>query len=484
MYLLVRLLPVMRSRVKGMARLIRNDISNSFIDKWFNEWKPGQIKHITELRAVELFSLSDENLNRHLAEVLAFLCESLKIHGLLMGVELSNALLAFTCRELFGWDDKQTVCLLSGLSATTSSASLRLAELSQMARKQPKLLQLLESGNVEQMVEQLANVAPDFARAFESYQQDFGCRAVAFEVALPTIAETPTLAISLILNQVKRSYDPQTDSAVLAQERNSALATAEELLANRSPHDRQLFERDLKRAQRAYPIREDHEFYLGQAPLALLRYTALEIGRRLAQRGQLSERDDVIWLEVPELQNALQSGDDYRRLVQRRKAERTWVEAHQGPASYGKRTNPPSASVFPRDARVMMAGVIWMFERMQALEQSAQAQKEGDTIRGIAASSGNYTGKVRVILNEGQFSKIQAGDVLVCPTTSPVWSMLFPSIGALVTDSGGILSHPAIIAREYRVPAVVATGNATQLLRDGQRVTVDGSGGVVKVEAK
>ena len=82
-------------------------------------------------------------------------------------------------------------------------------------------------------------------------------------------------------------------------------------------------------------------------------------------------------------------------------------------------------------------------------------------------------------MGEHQFGKIRAGDVVVCPTTSPVWSVVFPSMGALVTDSGGILSHPAIIAREHGIPAVVDTGKATDTLNDGQRVTVDGDAGVV-----
>jgi pyruvate,water dikinase len=84
-------------------------------------------------------------------------------------------------------------------------------------------------------------------------------------------------------------------------------------------------------------------------------------------------------------------------------------------------------------------------------------------------------------MGEHQFSKIRAGDVVVCPTTSPAWSVVFPSMGALVTNGGGILSHPAIIAREHGIPAVVGTGNATDVLKDGQRVTVDGSTGVVEV---
>jgi pyruvate,water dikinase len=103
----------------------------------------------------------------------------------------------------------------------------------------------------------------------------------------------------------------------------------------------------------------------------------------------------------------------------------------------------------------------------------------GTNLHGLAASAGQYTGPVRIIMGESEFGKIQAGDVLVCPTTQPPWSVLFPSIGALVTDSGGILSHPAIIAREYRIPAVVATGNATSFLKDGQVVTVNGNDGIV-----
>ncbi len=127
-----------------------------------------------------------------------------------------------------------------------------------------------------------------------------------------------------------------------------------------------------------------------------------------------------------------------------------------------------------------MEAMFWLMERILAPDQSGRAQGASSTaIRGIAVSPGQYTGPARVIASESEFGKLQAGDVLVCPTTTPVWSVLFPSIGALVTDTGGILSHPAIIAREYRVPGVVATGNATKLLRDGQMVTVDGATGLV-----
>lgn len=80
-----------------------------------------------------------------------------------------------------------------------------------------------------------------------------------------------------------------------------------------------------------------------------------------------------------------------------------------------------------------------------------------------------------------EFSKLCPGDIVVCPVTSPVWSVLYPSIGALVTNHGGVLSHPAIIAREYTLPAVVGTQVATSTLHDGHIVTVDGGRGTVEV---
>jgi len=128
-----------------------------------------------------------------------------------------------------------------------------------------------------------------------------------------------------------------------------------------------------------------------------------------------------------------------------------------------------------------MEALLWARNRVFAAEHSGHEQAGGRVLHGIAASPGVYTGPACVIRNESAFGKLRAGDVLVCPMTSPVWSVLFPSVGALVTDTGGVLSHPAIIAREYRVPAVVATGNATRMLCDAQTVTVDGNAGMVEI---
>ncbi len=105
----------------------------------------------------------------------------------------------------------------------------------------------------------------------------------------------------------------------------------------------------------------------------------------------------------------------------------------------------------------------------------------GNGLTGTAAAPGTYTGPVRVVRGDQDFSKLRYGDVLVAPITTPAWTVLFSQAGALVTDTGGLLSHAAVIAREYGIPAVVATGAATDRLEDGQIVTVDGSSGTIHV---
>ena len=482
MPILIRVVPQMRARIKGCAEAIRSDKAGHFIQRWHTEWKPGQIARIAELRSVDLAALSDDELAEHISGLMAFFRESVEYHFLLHpAVALALAALAFACRDLIGWDDRQALELLNGLSEKSSEPARRLTELARMAGDRPAIRSLLEYVD-ENTIHRLAEVDEEFATAFATYQREFGCRALSYEFREPTLAETPTLILALIRDQLVQGFDPEAVALELKQKRAAAVAEARALLAGRSATERERFERVLVGADQAYPVREDQEFYTISAPFGLVRYTLLELGNRLADRWQLAHRDDVFFLELEEARSALRDGGDRRELVSRRKAERTWVEAHPGPASYGKEPGPPpSFTALPPEARFAMEGFLWAIDRILAPETSGQQHEAGATVRGIAASPGQYTGPVRVIMSEAEFDKLQAGDVLVCPITSPVWSVLFPSVGALLTDTGGILSHPAIIAREYRVPAVVATGNATRLLRDGQKVTVDGNTGLVQV---
>jgi pyruvate,water dikinase len=484
MPLLIRLVPRLRRRIADAEAAVRTDKAGRFVEQWFRQWQPDLAARIAALLDTDLATLDDQALDAHTARALALLHDGLDIHFLLHGALMPIlAEFAFACRDLLGWSNEEACELLAGLSTTSTEPARRLAELAGMAARRPAVRRLLEEVDAG-TASQLASTDPEFAEAFAGYQREFACRALRYELADPSIAETPELTLRLLTDQLALGYHPDAEAAELARRRAAAADRARAALAGRPPTDRERFKRALVRAERAYPVREDNELFTVSAPLAVLRYPVLEIGRRLATRGQLGRRHDVFFLTLEEARAALRDGQARRSLVTRRRGERAFVEQHPGPATYGKAPGPPPPlDALPAQARFTMTALLWYIDRVFEAAPSSRAQQAGaQGIGGIAASAGRYTGPVRVVMDESEFGKLRRGDVLVCPVTSPVWSVLFPSVGALVTDTGGLLSHPAIIAREYAVPAVVATGNATALLRDDQVVTVDG--GAVRIEVQ
>jgi phosphohistidine swiveling domain-containing protein len=377
-----------------------------------------------------------------------------------------------------GWDEAQAFELVSGTSYKSTEPGRRLHELAQMAYDRPAVRRLLKQVD-DKTAERLEEEDQEFANAFASYQDIYGCRSIRWDLLQPSLAERPALTLSLIRDQMVRGYEPAQIKADVEQERLEQVARARAALAA-NPQALVRFERALERAEKAYPLREANQFYTFSTPMALLRYAFLEIGSRLAEKGVIRVRDDVFFLHKEEACSALFAGGDERQVVQSRKGEMAWAKANPGPPYYGDPPPPPSFDFLPAEARLIMESLIWSFEQMMEYEGSGQTQMAGDTLKGIAASSGQYTGPARLVADESEFHKIQPGDVMVCPMTSPVWSVLFPSLGALVTDAGGLLSHPAIIAREHHIPAVVATGNATSILRDGEMVKVNGAVGTVE----
>ncbi|MFL6140718.1 MAG: PEP/pyruvate-binding domain-containing protein [Labedaea sp.] len=476
---------IMERLGEAMAAVARDDVA-AVLRNWFTEWQPALTARQAELRdTVDPAALSDDDLLANLADVLAVWGQAWEYHYRIGGAgTLILGELGVACRELLGWDAPETFQLLTGLPGKTTEPAYRLAELVGLARERPWVVDLLATAD-EAAARALENVDRAFAHAFDAYQREFGHRLLGLDFTEQTMAEQPVLVLKLIAGQLDRDFDPTADAAALVAERRALEDAARLALAQGPNADRDRFERLLGRAQWAYPARDDSQ-YFAQVGAALVRRTVLEIGSRLAGRGQLAAGTDVFLLEHDEIVAALRDGSDRRDLVGRRRAEQTWAQANRGPASYGEAPPPPSPgqwmSQLPPAAQALIGAGMWAWREVtnERAQSGAHGHSDG-TVRGIAASRGTYTGPVRVILSEAEFDKLQPGDVLVCPETTATWSVLFPSVGALVTDHGGLLSHPAIIAREYRVPAVLATEDATTRLRDGQIVTVDGAAGTVEI---
>ncbi len=224
------------------------------------------------------------------------------------------------------------------------------------------------------------------------------------------------------------------------------------------------FKRLLEDAQRFATIREEcvSFFTLGWP---LMRRAVLRLGEFLRRQGVFTRDEDVFFLTRDELMAVLHAANrDWSRTVAQRR--QSWERQ--------RRLAPP----------VMLGQLPPMMKRPfeKALGTlGAATGAGGHAVTGLAASPGRATGPARVIRRAEDFDRLQPGDVLVSPATTPAWTSLFARAAAVVTDNGSLAAHASLVAREYGIPAVVGTGDGTARLRDGQVVMVDGGRGIVDV---
>jgi pyruvate,water dikinase len=477
---LVRLHPTFRRRAARCKVAISTRTDRDFVERWYNEWRPQLTKDIERLRAVDLARLSDEDFAAHIDELWHFGRYGLEVHFYLTITWFPIIMLSFFCRDHLGYGDEGILPLLSGLSETSSEPALALAKLAGLIAADEELKTAIVNAQPEAVGAVLAGRNAELSEAYADYMHHYGYRALRYELVEESLSERPEVVGQLLQDQLRRPAGVDEEQRRLAAARDQAKAHG--LAALATDELRQEFDSLVRDAQRAYPIREDNEFYTVSVPLALARYAALEAGKRLAARGHLASPGDVFFLEAGELTAALRGTPPDRALVGERRAALRAAEAFDAPARYGVEPPMPPLDIFPKETRMALEMLLYATEKVFEPERSNRREAAGAReLKGVAAASGTYAGPARVIMGEHEFDKLQPGDVLVCPITSPVWSFLFAKVGALVTDSGGVLSHPAIIAREYGIPAVVATGNATELIPDGQRIAVDGGAGVVRL---
>ena len=482
---LVRLVPQIRAMNKKCVQAVRANRQEQVIDSWYNESRPSIKKRIHDLLDMDLSSLNDDDLRKQIDAAVNLYYEASEVHfRLVFSISLPMGRFFAFCRSYLRWSDSKIVVMLSGLNEVSVEPSRGLTELAEAAAGNAALMKLLATKGDEEILGNLEKVDPAFANALSDYIEQYGHRALSYEVSAPTMAEDPAIIISLIQQRARvgRSSAYLSSVEAVTKRREDTIAEARKILDARSAIEREKFEQLLKGAERAHPTLEDSEFYSMECR-GLVRDRLLELGRRVAKSALVDSPEDIFFFGIDEVKDILQvkPTEDLRALAKKRKGEHAWAEEHAGPKSYGKQPRPPpDMKGFPPEVREVIESLLWQTNNFMP---STQNQEKSDTLSGIAASPGKYTGPVRVIMDESEFSKLRPGDVLVCPLTNPSWSILFPDIGALVTDAGGILSHPAIIAREYRVPAVVATSNGTKLMHNGDIVTVDGDAGIVKLEA-
>jgi pyruvate,water dikinase len=470
--LVARILPSLRRKVKAAQRAVDTGLLESLPAQWRSELKPRLEHEIRDYATRDLTALADTALFEHLTELVAFGLRNMQLHFRLhMPHSVGVHELAMVCAELLGWDTPRAMELLQGLSVASSAPARGLAEIAALARSRPRALAVIES-RPDDVVAALADIDPELTDRLRAYLQIWGIRLLGADAGRPSLGECPALfadALADLLSEDDRR-------AAVAERRQQRVKEARARLTHPGARDR--FERALALAENTYPLREDNVILTDHLTGGLFRRLALEAGRRLVARGVLLRAADAVMLTADELRDAVVNGGDasaIQGIVTRRKGEHAWVRAHPGPAYFGPPPSPmPDVRGLPAAARRFNGAMLWEFEHELGAKQAA-----GDGIAGAAASPGIFRGRARVIRSAHDLGRLRPQEVLVCPETSSAWMMVFHRAGALVTDHGSSLSHSAIVAREFGLPAVVATGNATARLHDGDEVIVDGNAGTV-----
>jgi pyruvate,water dikinase len=335
----------------------------------------------------------------------------------------------------------------------------RLWDLAMTAKASPEVSRVLRETDEQEIsaaLKDLPEAAP-FLEHLDTFLREYGHREIRMDILYPTWGEDPAPVYSFVRGYLDadESRSPYVQQERLVMERSElteeALAGVEQGLVGRyllSP----IFRWVLHQTQLHTRERDTMHFELTRLfPPA--RRLLLELGQRWAQSGLIEQPEDIYFLSLDQMGEVAQSQVPMKDQIREARQEyetnmrRPWPNIIRG-----------EEEIYPQTETV-----------------------EGD-LQGISGSPGVVSGPARVIRGPDEFGRLQRGEILVAPLTNPAWTPLFAIAGAVITEVGGILSHGAIVAREYGIPAVMSVPGVTNALSDGQMITVDGNRGVVLVE--
>ncbi|MBI4497617.1 MAG: hypothetical protein HY689_06960 [Chloroflexi bacterium] len=419
---------------------------------WFQEELPALERALATLEAVDLAACTDQEVAAYLSTVSERMEAGFRARWRSVAAALRTlAPLLVLLRFLEGPRAAATLGdLLAGLPTVTTTMNAELARLAQQIAASPRLAALFRDLAPEDLERRLAQdegdpVIADFQRALAAFLARYGARETGgFGVANPSWQDDPAVVLATLASLAQAgNLRSGSESAALAQAAQARVLArlVGPLRALRGP-----FLKALTGAREAYRLREDSHFHLMRF-LPLLRRGALELGRRWTARGLLREPEEVFLLKLKEVAAlARGEGQDLRPLLERRARRR--AQARQS----------------------------WVRARGDVQTDGAP----GAVLHATGASRGVAIGRARLIRDEREFHRLRPGEILVAPYTSPSWTPLFAVAAGVIAETGALLSHAAIVAREYGIPAVVGLAGATHLLHDGELLAVDGERGAVR----
>jgi pyruvate,water dikinase len=461
------------ARIARAEELLAGKLWREQLREWDEEAKPASIATDRELQSIDPEQLSDEDLAAYLRRCrdhhAAMISQHMRFTA--AAVVPTGDFLAHV-GDWTGLPASQLLGLMRGASPVSAGASAELDRLVAALDADTDARALLASdGDPGEVLAKLRSLPGETGAALNAYLDLVGWRLLdGFDISGPCALELP----DVLLRAIRVAAEGTAEEAADVDE---SIAEVREKV----PEERRgEFDELLAEARLMYRLRDERGVFSDIWASGLMRRAALAGGRRLAAAGRIHEPEHLIDAGIEEMCALLAgaeapSGEE----LAARAAYRSAHSAKEAPAQLGEEPPPPPdpSGLPPAAARVMRAIGVALGE----LFGSSEEEHEESLLRGLAASRGVYEGPARRVGGPAEFGRIMQGDVLVTESTTEAFNILLPLLGAIVTDSGGLLSHSAIVAREYGIPGVVGTREATERIADGARVRVDGDSGEVTV---
>jgi len=444
---------------------------------WQSQWLPEIQQHLAFWQHYPLGTAALPDLVHHLNDSEAHFKRVWELHFLLF---LPSMLAISRFVDLYtDWlkpsDEHAAYQLLTGFDTQTMQSAEALWRLSRQILASPALIACFRHQSAEQVLRLLAETpaATTFLANFQHYLREHGLRANRASLDSTYWVEDAAPVIKSLQAYIQQAERDWPDRQHITARREQAVAEFYQQIAHQPQAVQAEMRRLLLAAQAGAFLKEEHGYWLDFSCTYRVRQVLLEIGQRLISAQLLVRRADVFYLQLNEIKVLLAGASVSVPALQALITERQNLAAR-----FADCTPPAVLGTIPADPPPDDL-IARMFSKIEGHTFPAPTQVK--ELRGQAGSRGVVQGRVKVVRKLGEAGMVAPGDILVAETTSSAWTLLFASIGGLITDSGGILCHAAVVAREYGIPAVVGVGSATQRLRDGQRVEVDGNRGLIRI---
>lgn len=438
------------------------------------------LAHYERLKALNLDDADNIHLLDNFEQTIVVCRRMWEIHMYMMyGTYTAYILFENMCRDLVGIDDTDPLFhkLITGFDNKVLQVDKRIWEFSQQADAAGlgEVILQSEPNDLAANIEAAPNGSA-FMKAFREFLNEDGWRMQRMsEINLPTWIEDPTPPLTNLKQFLVKGggFNLDDERSKISEERKAA---EEQVLSRISPEQKGWFTKMLRLAQKSGVFSEEHDHYLDLYMHALMRRSALGIGRRLARLGTIDSHEDIFFLIPEEIRKATINPDqfDLRTNVEsRRVAWQEWCRSPNPPVLLR-----PGFSIDQAMAMLVTSNDPIALKVVVGSMPVVRPELKAD-LSGTCGSPGVAEGLARVILSEDQLAEIQPGEILVAATTSPSWTPVFSFIKGVVVDRGASLSHAAIVGREYGIPVLMNVFVGTQQIKTGQRIRVDANMGAL-----